>query len=140
MKSIYRLVSDQARNAAASHCRSAPHGWIVTIEESKRTDGQNRIFHAITTDIAKSGQPWAGKPRDAGEWKVLLVSAHTTATGIGSEMIPGLEGEFVNIRESTALMSIKRGASLISYAIAYADMNGIKLNEPDLDYYRSLPR
>lgn len=128
------------RKAAAMHCNSAPDGWVCTLEEPKRTDEQNKKFHAICGDIAKSKHPWAGKPRTAVQWKVLLVSAHATATREGSEMIPGLEGEFVNIRESTALMSIKRGASLISYAIAYADTNGIKLNEPDLDYYRSLPR
>jgi hypothetical protein len=41
------------------------------------------------------------------------------ATKEGSEMVPGLEGEFVNVRESTALMSKRRGASLIDYAEAF---------------------
>ena len=45
-------------------------------------------------------------------------------------MVPGLEGEFVNIRESTALMSIKRGSSLIEYATAFALSNGVTLNDP----------
>jgi hypothetical protein len=60
----------------------------------------------------------------------LLVSGHATATKEGSEILPGLEGEFVNIRESTALMSKKRGASLIEYTLAYAAMNQI----PTLGY------
>ena len=34
--------------------------------------------------------------------------------------VPGLEGEFINIRESTAAMSKARGASLIEYAQAFA--------------------
>ncbi len=45
-------------------------------------------------------------------------------------MVPGLEGEFVNIRESTALMSVKRGSSLIEYATAYALSNGVTLHDP----------
>ena len=90
-------------------------GWEISIKVSpkKRTDGQNERFHAICRDIAKSGLQWAGKPRTAVQWKVLLVSGHAIATGEGAEMVPGLENEFVNIRESTAQMSVRRGSSLI---------------------------
>ena len=52
------------------------------------------------------------------------------ATGDSAEMVPGLEGEFVNLRESTALMSIKRGASLIEYSTAFAITNGVELRDP----------
>jgi hypothetical protein len=62
---------------------------------------------------------WAGKPRDASAWKVLLVSGHAIATKETAEIVPGLEGEFVNIRESTALMSKSRGSSLIDYSEAF---------------------
>jgi len=51
------------------------------------------------------------------------------------EIIPGLEGEFVNIRESTALMSVRRSASLITYALAFCDMNGVVLSEPKQPEY-----
>jgi hypothetical protein len=70
-----------------------------------------------------------GKPRKKDVWKVLLISAHAAATDEGSEVVPGLEGEFVNIRESSALMSVRRAASLITYALAYCDTNGIALHE-----------
>ena len=83
----------------------------------------NAKFHAICSDLAKSTIEWAGKKRTSSEWKVLLVSGHAVATKEGSEMIPGLEGEFVNVRESTALMSKKRGSSLIEYATAFYEMN-----------------
>jgi hypothetical protein len=108
----------------------APDGYRVEIKPPKRTDGQNERFHAICGDIAKSGLTWAGKRRSAAEWKVLLVSGHATATKEGSEMIPGLEGEFVNIRESTALMSVKRGSSLIEYATSFALQNSVILHDP----------
>jgi hypothetical protein len=72
---------------------------------------------------------WAGKRRDAEAWKVLLVSGHTVATAGDVEIIPGIENEFVNIRESTARMSVGRAASLITYAIAFCDTNGIHLTE-----------
>ena len=121
------LVHEQARRNAARFCMEAPEGWMVMFSESKRTSEQNAKFHAIVGDIAKSGKQWAGKARSEAEWKVLLVSGHATATNIGSEIVPGLEGEFVNIRESTALMSKRRGASLIEYALAFCAAEGIKL-------------
>lgn len=107
-------------------------GWQISIKASpkKRTDGQNERFHAICGDIAKSGLQWAGKRRTAAQWKVLLVSGHSVATKEGAEIIPGIESEFVNIRESTALMSVRRGSSLIEYATAFAIDNGVTLHDP----------
>jgi len=124
------MAHNLARRNAMRAVADAPEGYKVTIEPPKRTDGQNERFHAIVGDIAKSGLTWAGKKRTAAEWKVLLVSGHSTATKEGSEMVPGLEGEFVNIRESTALMSVRRGASLIEYATAFALANGVALRDP----------
>ncbi|MDD2156778.1 recombination protein NinB, partial [Glaesserella parasuis] len=41
----------------------------------------------------------------------------------------GLEGELVNIRESTAQMSVKRMASLIEYATSWGVSNGVHFND-----------
>jgi hypothetical protein len=132
MKQSFILAHSLARRNAMKAVADAPEGFRVAIEPPKRTDGQNERFHAICGDIAKSGLAWAGKKRDSTEWKVLLVSGHATATKEGAEMVPGLEGEFVNIRESTALMSIRRGTSLIEYATAFAIANGVTLHDPRL--------
>lgn len=129
--SSFALISDRVRGNAVEAVRSAPDGYIVTVKEPKRTDAQNRHFHALCGDIANSGMKWAGKPRNAGEWKLLLVSAHSVSTNEGSEILPGLEGEFINLRESTALMSKKRGASLIEYTMAFALTNGVELVETE---------
>jgi hypothetical protein len=131
-KRTFFLAHNLARRNAMRAIADAPEGYRVTLEPPKRTDGQNERFHAIVGDIAKAGPQWAGKRRTAAEWKVLLVSGHATATKEGAEMVPGLEGEFVNIRESTALMSVRRGASLIEYATAFALANGVTLNDPRL--------
>lgn len=118
-KRILILAHDEARRRAVSAVAEAPAGYRVTIEPPKRNGEQNAKFHAICSDLAKAQVPWAGKPRDAASWKVLLVSGHAVATKSGAEMVPGLEGEFVNLRESTALMTKARGSSLIEYAVAF---------------------
>ncbi|WP_421566017.1 recombination protein NinB [Ochrobactrum sp. EDr1-4] len=70
---------------AAAHCASLiwPRAYSVS-----QTDGR--------------------KPRKPEEWKVLLVSGHSVATKQQAEIVPGLEGEFINICESTARMSVER--------------------------------
>lgn len=105
----------------------APDGHEVSIRPPRRNADQNAKFHAICSDIARSGLLWANKPRKAEAWKVLLVSGHAMATKEGADMVPGLENEFVNIRESTAAMSKVRGASLIEYAIAFATSHGLEV-------------
>lgn len=119
MKSTYILAHAEARRRAAQAVQNAPDGHKVVISEQTRSGEQNAIFHALCGDIAKSGIEWMGKRRTAGEWKVLLVSGHSVATKHGADIVPGLEGEFVNLRESTAAMSKSRGSSLIEYTMAF---------------------
>jgi hypothetical protein len=124
-KRILRLVSPAVRQRAIDAIWGAPDEAVVTIAEPSRNGEQNAKFHALCGELAKSRLPWAGKPRTLAEWKVLMVSGHAVATKEGAEIVPGIEGEFVNIRESTALMSKRRGSSLIEYTVAFCAMNEI---------------
>ena len=128
-RKTFVLVNPRVRGNAVEGIEKAPDGYIVTIAEPTRSNDQNAMFHAICSDIAKSGHLFIGKPRKPEVWKVLLISGHAAATAEGSEVVPGLEGEFVNIRESSALMSVRRAASLITYTLAYCDTNSIPLTE-----------
>ncbi|MBK5204342.1 MAG: recombination protein NinB [Polaromonas sp.] len=127
-KQLFRLVHTEARRRAAQCIHDAPDGYMAVISQPTRTLDQNAKFHALCSDIAKAKTAWAGKPRNAAQWKVLLVSGHATATKEGSDMVPGIEGEYVNLRESTAAMSKKRGASLIEYTLAFCVMNDVKFS------------
>jgi hypothetical protein len=125
------LVSGDVRARCAAFVgREAPDGWEVMVTPPKMNDGQKARFHAICGDLAASGLPWAGKRRTLAEWKVLLISGHATATNEGAEVVQGLEGELVNVRESTTSMSRSRGASLITYAIAFCDLHDVRLRAP----------
>lgn len=109
--------------------------WLQThdeaaliVSEPRRSLPQNDKFHAMCEDVARQCE-WMGKKRTKDQWKVLFVSGHSIATGRGAEMVPGLEGEFVNIRESTARMSRSRLKSLIEYVQAWCAGNEVKLRE-----------
>jgi hypothetical protein len=129
MKRTFVLVHETARRRAQEHVWDVPDGYRVTVAAPTRTSDQNAKFHALVSDIAKAGHVWMGKARTAEQWKVLLVSGHAVATKSESEIVPGLEGEFVNLRESTALMSKKRGASLIEYVQAFCAMNNVRVSQ-----------
>ena len=103
---------------------------VVTIGNESRGEQQSRKFHAMCGDVARQCQ-WAGKKRTAEQWKLLFVSAHAVATREGSEIVPGIEGEFLNIRESTAKMGVKRMASLIEYVSAWGAGTDVKWSASD---------
>lgn len=127
----FYLITDRVKAKAIEAVRSADSGCVVTVSEPKRSVDQNAKFHAICSDLAKSDLKWAGKRRTLEEWKVLLVSAHSVATNTPGEIIPGIEGEFVAIRESTARMGVRRAASLIEYALAFCADKGVELTETE---------
>lgn len=128
---LFILAHPEARRRAVAAVQEAPDGFTVDVKPRNRTLDQNAKFHALCADLAQSAFEWAGKPRNAAAWKVLLVSGHAVLTKEGSEMVPGLEDEFVNLRESTARMNKTRGSSLIEYTLAFMASNGIKSTEDD---------
>ena len=126
-RKLFILAHQEARRRAMSAVADAPEGWRVKVEPQTRSLDQNAKFHALCSDIASSGLEWAGKPREPAQWKVLLVSGHAVATNEGAEIAIGLEGEMVSLRESTAAMSKRRGASLIEYTLAFCAEHGINM-------------
>lgn len=128
-KQKFRLVNERVRANAMQALHMAPPGYVVTIAPPTRSGEQNAYLHSLLTDLARSGLEWAGKRRTMEEWKAIIISGHAVATGGGGEVIPGIEGEFVAIRESSAHMSVARAASLITYLLAFCDMHGVELRE-----------
>lgn len=111
------LAHSEARQRAVDSVKNAPEGFEVIIRHKRRTLDQNAKLHALIQEF--DGMEFAGKPRSAEDWKVILVSGHTQATKGESELVTGLEGEMVQLRESTARMSKARSSSLIEYIQAF---------------------
>ncbi|MDR1647868.1 MAG: recombination protein NinB, partial [Zoogloeaceae bacterium] len=128
-KRVFYLVHAEARRRALECVSAALEGYRVMVSPPGRNLDQNAKFHAICSDLARSGLVWAWKKRNAQEWKLLLVSGHAKATNAPVDFVPGLEGEFVNLRESTAAMSTKRMASLIEYSLAFCALKGVELRD-----------
>jgi hypothetical protein len=96
--------------------------------ERARTLPQSAKFHALCGEVARQAT-FGGRKMSPKQWKILLVSAHEIVAGEDPELVRGLEGEFVSLRESTARMSAERMNSLIEYCTCWATQNGIKLTK-----------
>jgi hypothetical protein len=126
-KQVFMLTdSNKSRAEIIEAILNAPVGHKVIIQPETRTDEQNARFHATCGDVSKQIL-FNDRKLALPQWKVLFISGHAMATGLGADMVQGLEGEMVNIRESSAQMGVKRMASVIEYTTAWAVDNGAKL-------------
>ncbi len=132
-KQVFQLSHVVARRNAANAVMSAPADWRVEIKPRTRSSDQNALLHALFSEVAKHAT-WGGRKLTAIQWKVLFISGHAQATGLGSDMVPGLEGEFVNVRESSTHMSVARMTSLIEYILAWCAQNGIDTHQARVRY------
>ncbi len=98
---------------------------IIEVRPPKRSDEQNAKLHAMLADVARQKE-FNGQKLSIDQWKMVFVSGHKIATGGDAQMAIGLEGEVINLRESTAKMGVRRLASLIEYIQAWAANNGVK--------------
>ncbi|PIT43392.1 recombination protein NinB [Snodgrassella alvi] len=101
---------------------------FIEVRSITRSDDQNAKLHAMLGDIAKQ-KTFNGKKLSIEQWKMIFVSGHRIATGGQAEMAIGLEGEIINLRESTAQMGVKRMASLIEYITAWGAENDVKFTD-----------
>ena len=115
----FELLPSKAERAHAhAAIDDAPAGYLVRIGPATRSLQQNAALHALFTDIAKTHKHM-GRKLTAQQWKTLFISGHAIATGLGADMVPGLENEYVNVRESSAQMSVIRMSSLMEYVQAF---------------------
>ncbi|WP_314186418.1 recombination protein NinB [Aggregatibacter kilianii] len=131
-KQTFFLRNEQVRSNCQAFIQDLPTDdkkpLVIKIQPMTRNLEQNNKLHAMLSDISKQCE-FGGEKRDINTWKMIFCSAHRIATGDKAEMAIGLEGEVINLRESTAQMSVKRMASLIEYVTAWGVQNGVKFND-----------
>ncbi len=129
------ILNEQTRRDVMSRAWTATANLLhenekikVTIAPLTRSDEQNAKLHAMLSDIAAK-KVFNGQKLSIEQWKMVFVSGHAIATGGQAQMAIGLEGEVINLRESTAKMGVKRCASLIEYIQAWGAMNDMRFRE-----------
>ena len=126
-RALLTIRGSAERARAMRWLANVPNGTRIEFKAAKRSLPQNDRLWAMLTDVARQKEH-NGRRYTTDQWKVLFISGHAIATGIPTEVVPGLEGEFLNIRESSAKMSKRRMNSLIEYTTAWCIGNNIRLS------------
>ena len=127
-KITLRLLTDAIRERAIQFIRNAPVGWIVTLGEPPRTNVQNKIFHAIMTDIVNQ---WTNLNHkyEVEIFKRLIAVAFAKEIGLPVQMIPSLDGMEYTAYVSTRDFSVAQGRDFIEYLHAFGAERGVVFNK-----------
>jgi hypothetical protein len=123
----FRLAHPQARTLATAAIWQAPDGWYARIVPPTRSLEANARFHAMLSDIVKSGYSHEGRKLDVDDLKTLFVSAWMIETGKGSDIVKGLRDEAVQLRRSTTTMSPAELGETMTIVEVFCAERGIKL-------------
>lgn len=108
----------------------AGHRLTLELRPEKRSDAQNRLLHALLSDISKQKE-WAGAKRDVDTWKRLLTAAWLRSRGEHIEMLPALDGNGIDIVfRKTSQLTKAECSELSEFVMAWAITNDIKIQEP----------
>ena len=120
---IYRLVHDTARRLAAAQCQLAPDGYIVEIKPATRTLEQNARLWAMLTDVSQQVE-WYGRKLTQEEWKHVF-----TASLKRQDVVPGLDGGFVALGQSTSKMTKRELGDLMELISAFGAQHGVVFHD-----------
>lgn len=121
------LGAKRERERAAKFLANAPTDAVVTFSRLKRTGPQNKLLHALITDVA-SQVAWAGSKRDPEAWKDIFTAALRSANH-GLDVVPGINGGFVLLGMHTSQMTVPEVADLITLIEAFGAEHGVRFHE-----------
>lgn len=117
---MFRLVHPTARQMASRACIQAPDGYVVEIKPRTRSLDQNARMWAMLSDIAGQVE-WHGQKLAAEDWKHVF-----SASLKQQRAVPGLDGGFVVLGQSTSKMSIREMSDLMEIAAAFGAERGVR--------------
>lgn len=122
-KRIYRLVHDTARRLAAAQCQLAPDGFICEIKPATRTLEQNARLWAMLTDVSQQVD-WYGRKLSNEEWKHVF-----SASLKRQDVVPGLDGGFVALGQSTSNMTKRELGDLMTLIEAFGAQHDVVFHD-----------
>lgn len=121
------LRSEQIKQHALSQLRNLPtdqdRPLVIKVTEMTRSLEQNALLWAVLTDIANQVD-WYGKRLSKEDWKHVLSAALKQ-----QEAVPGINGGFVVLGQSTSKMTVREMVDLIELAQSFAVDHGVKFGD-----------
>lgn len=124
-RQIFRLTHPTARQMASRACIQAPDGYVVEIKPRTRSIDQNARLWAMLGDVSRQVE-WYGQRLSPEDWKHVF-----TASLRKQRAVPGIDGGFVVLGQSTSKMTVREMSELIELMHAFGAEQGVQWSEPD---------
>ena len=124
MKRVFIMTQPPhpARELAIKAIRNAPDGYVVTIQEPKRTLEQNALLWALLHRVSLID--WYGQTLTPEEWKDVFTAALKK-----QKAVPGIDGGFVILGQRTSKMSKRELGDLLELIYAFGAERGINFDD-----------
>jgi hypothetical protein len=121
------LIGNQhSRDRAKAIIDRAPPGYIMKLEQPRRTIDQNRLLWQLLTEI-EIAKP-QGRAHTKEQWKDIFLDA----IGIKADWVPSLDGKsVVNTARHSSRLRKSEFTDLIELIYSYAAENGVVLHTED---------
>lgn len=114
---IYRLYGNRSNVLKA--IKTAPEGYMVEVKEPNRTLEQNALLWALLRDVTKQVK-WYDRWLTTHDWKAMF-----TASLKKSDVVPGIDGGFVVLGQSTSKMTKKEFSDLCELIYSFGAEHGV---------------
>ncbi len=124
-KRIVKLATKAHRQRAIALVSSAPEGYLVTIQEPKRTLDQNARLWSLLTDVSRA-QPM-GRKHTPEVWKQLFMQA----CGHECQFLMGLDGNPFPAGFKSSGLSVRQMCDLQEFISAFMAEHNILSSAPN---------
>ena len=108
---------------AAKEGLQAGKKLVLSLTEETRSNEQNAKMWATLAEISNQVN-WYGQKLTAEEWKWVL-----SASLKKQRAVPGIDGGFVVLGQSTSKMTIAEMSEMIELAVAFGTQQGVVFND-----------
>lgn len=122
-KHTYHLDAEAKRPGLIAWAEKCPVGWYVDFRQPTRSLDQNAAMWAALTDVAEQVD-WHGQDMTPEDWKHVF-----TASLKKQRAVPGIDGGFVVLGNSTSKMTVSEMSDLIEVIRAFGAQHGVTFNE-----------
>jgi NinB protein len=121
-RQVFVMAHDTARQMAVRAVTRAPVGYVVEVKPKTRTLDQNALLWGLLTDLSNQVN-WHGQKLTPDEWKIVM-----TASIRRQRVLPGIDGGFVAIGESTSKMTVKEFSDLVELIHAFGAQHEVRFS------------
>lgn len=104
---------------------TAGQRMVIELKQATRSIEQNARMWAMLTDISKQVE-WYGRKLTPEEWKHVFSAALNK-----QDVVPGLDGGFVVLGQSTSQMTIREMGDLMELMAAFGADRGVRFTAPE---------